>query len=288
MFDARKIASQIGSALTVGGVIFVIYRLAEYGKGIDPQKVESISWPILVSLALAYCMASFFLVLAWREIMVGLGERIGFAMALRLYGISQIAKYLPGNVFHLGSRQALGMAEGFAGRTLGKSVFWEVGLLVSAALLFSILILPKFLVGLSWKCAFLLFFAAVTITGLFVVRLAGANFSRSFCGLVIFFLLAGLVFYFVVRQVSNLDPVQAPLFIGAFVVSWLAGFLTPGSPAGMGVRELLLLILLKDVIVEADLIVSIVLARGVSVLGDVWLLVAAKLFANFMRGSPNV
>ncbi|MFT6955213.1 MAG: uncharacterized membrane protein YbhN (UPF0104 family) [Halieaceae bacterium] len=283
MFDGKKVVRGIGSALTVGGIIFVVYRLVDYGADIDPQKVDSVSWTILGFLSFAYCLASIFLVLAWREILASLDEQISFVTALKLYGISQIAKYLPGNVFHLGSRQALGMAEGLAGWKLGKSVFGEFALLIVAALFFFILILPKFGVTMPWQNAFLLFIVGVIVACLFVLRLVGVHFSKSLLYLVIFFALVGMVFYFVAMQMSDIYLFPVQLFVGAFVISWLAGFLTPGSPAGMGVRELILLMLLKGVMVEADLLIAILLARGVSVLGDIWLLIVARLSSIFCR-----
>jgi len=42
----------------------------------------------------------------------------------------------------------------------------------------------------------------------------------------------------------------------------------PGAPAGVGVRELVLLFLLKNVVAEAELLLAVVLGRLVTVMGD--------------------
>ena len=45
--------------------------------------------------------------------------------------------------------------------------------------------------------------------------------------------------------------------------------LTPGSPAGIGVREFILLILLRDVVSEVDLLASILICRTLTVFSDI-------------------
>jgi uncharacterized membrane protein YbhN (UPF0104 family) len=53
------------------------------------------------------------------------------------------------------------------------------------------------------------------------------------------------------------------------VVAWLIGLITPGAPAGAGVRELVLYALLRTSIPQTDLLYVIVIGRIVTILGDV-------------------
>ena len=57
--------------------------------------------------------------------------------------------------------------------------------------------------------------------------------------------------------------------IGAYVLAWLAGLVTPGAPAGVGVRELVLLALLKGSVGQTELLLAVLLGRLVTVGGDV-------------------
>lgn len=66
---------------------------------------------------------------------------------------------------------------------------------------------------------------------------------------------------------------------GVYVLAWLAGLVTPGAPAGVGVRELVLLFLLKGIVAEADLLLAVVLGRVVTVVGDFGFFV----FGNLIR-----
>jgi uncharacterized membrane protein YbhN (UPF0104 family) len=67
---------------------------------------------------------------------------------------------------------------------------------------------------------------------------------------------------------------------GAYVVAWLIGLITPGAPAGVGVRELVLLFLLKDTITEAELVLVVLLGRTVTVTGDLLAFVFATLMSS--------
>jgi uncharacterized membrane protein YbhN (UPF0104 family) len=57
-------------------------------------------------------------------------------------------------------------------------------------------------------------------------------------------------------------------FVGAYIVAWLVGLATPGAPAGVGVREVVLYSLLKPFVSDSDLLTAIVLGRMVTVAGD--------------------
>jgi uncharacterized membrane protein YbhN (UPF0104 family) len=64
---------------------------------------------------------------------------------------------------------------------------------------------------------------------------------------------------------------------GAYVVAWLAGLVTPGAPAGVGVREMVLIFLLGHAIPETELLPAVVVSRLVTVAGDVLFFAAAAL-----------
>jgi len=59
------------------------------------------------------------------------------------------------------------------------------------------------------------------------------------------------------------------LLIAAYAFSWVAGFLVPGAPGGLGVRESVLIFLLRDSVPAGDAVLGAVLFRIVTLLGDV-------------------
>ena len=57
------------------------------------------TWVLVAVLALSYAAANLVLVLAWWSLLSQFGGSTWFRWALRTYGLSQIAKYAPGNIF---------------------------------------------------------------------------------------------------------------------------------------------------------------------------------------------
>jgi len=80
--------------------------------------------------------------------------------------------------------------------------------------------------------------------------------------------------------VSPLSLSNASLWLsfgGAYVLAWLAGFVTPGAPAGLGIRELVLLFLLQGLVGGPDLLLVILLGRVITVSGDLVFFILASL-----------
>ena len=74
-------------------------------------------------------------------------------------------------------------------------------------------------------------------------------------------------------EVRTPDPTRTRV-----AVSWTLGFLTPGAPSGIGVREAVLVFLLSPLVGSAEAIILSILFRLVTVGGDVmfWLMMEAK------------
>lgn len=86
----------------------------------------------------------------------------------------------------------------------------------------------------------------------------------------VFLLVSGFVFIGVLSLVNDHERLLyfSPAVCGAYVVAWLIGFITPGAPAGVGVREVILLFLLENLTSMEGILLSVVLGRVVNVIGD--------------------
>jgi hypothetical protein len=92
------------------------------------------------------------------------------------------------------------------------------------------------------------------------------------------FLLHGLGAWLVVRHVSQ---ASSPTFVDvttAWCLAWVVGFVTPGAPAGLGVRDALLVGTLTAMHVEGAVTAAVVL-RIATTFAD--LIVAASNFTKF-------
>ena len=131
--QARRMLHWFGSGLGVAGILFVLLKLAQYREQIDLARLGAEDWFVLLLLAIASGFSGLLLALGWRALLQHHGVTIAPAAAIRIYGISQIAKYVPSNVVHLIGRQALAVAENLPAWPVAKSAVWELGVLLCAA-----------------------------------------------------------------------------------------------------------------------------------------------------------
>lgn len=272
-----------GATLGLAGAIFVAKRMFDSAGQIDFSSFGTGSWAIVAALAVTFGFANCLLALGWWQILFSLHVRTPRRWAVQTYGISQLAKYVPGNVFHFGSRQALGLAAGLPGGALVKSALWELALASVAGVLFGVLALPLQWSRIPVPLSLLAFVSAFSMVGLSAHRWLGSPVVKALGCRALFLLLSGFVFVStlsVVTAKGTLEIELLPVYVGAYVVAWLAGLVTPGAPAGVGVREVVLLFMFGGRVVEAELLLAVVISRAITVVGDVGFFAWAS-FTNF-------
>ena len=240
----------------------------------------------IVGGALLYGMAGFLLSSAWYQLLgAGTGASIRWHHAI--YGRTQIAKYLPGNVFHLVGRQVLGPRLGHGQARLALASLLEVVLLVLVAGMLSLPILwrgldqiPLWLAALAAPVALLIAMRWARRRDLALRDLAQdaacgyARMSRRLLAaaalFALFFLVVAAIFWLLALSVSDPGRPALDLASGVPVVAlaWLVGFATPGSSAGIGVREAVLIAALEGTLgAPASGLIALAL-RLVTVGGD--------------------
>ncbi len=278
-----------GSVLAIVGIIFVALRLYEYSGEISFARFDMLMWLVVAALTLTYGLSNLMLARAWWSLLKKFGAATSHRWAVRAYGISQIAKYVPGNIFHLAGRQAIGMAAGVAGWPLAKSAMWELGLISVTGSLFGFLTLSLLVPDLPVYASVGVFTVAIGIAAILIRRFIGLTAAHAFGWYVVFLLISGLLFIVLIELLVENHGAGIGFWFalgGAYVLAWLAGLITPGAPAGVGVRELMLFFLLKGVIGEADLILAVVLGRMITVGGDsLYYFVSLLMKDNGIRSS---
>lgn len=258
----------IGSFLAVVAVIYVLYELTQYQHQIDFSRFNIGNWILIAFLIITYGFGNLLLAFSWREILAKLSQPLTLSRTIRIYGLSQLAKYLPGNVFHIAGRQALGMAQGIGASTLLKSTIWELTLIALVGSFFGVLVLPIIFGTFTSELSISLFLAVLSLGVWSTYSFFGPNILLSYIYYLLFLFLSGLIFLVLLSIVSGDFQSNSLFIVAAFVIAWLIGLITPGAPAGIGVREFVLLFLLKGIISEADILLAVIMGRLVTVLGD--------------------
>ncbi|MEV4107695.1 lysylphosphatidylglycerol synthase transmembrane domain-containing protein [Nonomuraea sp. NPDC049695] len=228
-------------------------------------------WAVLGAFA-AVLLGQFFMLVAWREILAGLGTRVPLRIAGRIMFVGQLGKYIPGAVWAYAAMMDLGRDHGspprrtFATISLGLVINLGVGLSIAAATLGSqeavrkawylVLLVPVIIVCLhpkvlTWGLNLALRIArkepleSVLPGRTVIVTVAWTALGWLVYGLHIW-LLSGRTDLYIVST-------------GAYAFAWSTGILTVVVPAGVGVREGALVLALGPVIgAPAALAVAIV------------------------------
>lgn len=276
----RRALHWAGSALALIGVVFVGFRMRSYWLDLDLSRITPGAWISIAALSVIYGLANLLLALGWWHFLRHLGATLTRLGSIRIYGMSQLAKYVPGNIFHLAGRQALGMAAGIPAGILAKSTIWELGSIAVAGTLFGWLILPLLSPGFPELASVVLLLCSVALVGGIFRLMALRQAEWAFICQLLFLLVSGAVFVALLHLIASSDGLDTvrhwQIIGGAYTVAWLVGLVTPGAPAGVGVREVVLLFLLKGLVAEMDLLMAVLLGRLVTVLGDFLFFVAAS------------
>lgn len=270
----------LGVMLTVLALAFIALRVWEQASSGGAFAFDGWWLLLILGLAVVYAGACRAQAQAWIEVLRYLCIEHDSRSAVRMYARTQLNKYIPGNVFHFIGRQAMGMAQGMPAGSLAKSMVWEITLLAAAAVAVALLAIPALVSQWMPDIAILaatpiVLLAAVAATG-FGVWMLAVQLRRAFAWNLVFHLLAAAGFVALIYSSSGPDfsvvELALPL-IGVYAAAWLLGFVTPGAPAGLGIREVVILVLLAGKVPEPILLSAVIAVRIVTLSGDVlfWL-----------------
>jgi uncharacterized membrane protein YbhN (UPF0104 family) len=291
----------LGSALGI-----LVWQLAGDGAG-ALEAVRKIGLPAVVGSFLAAAAGLGASGLAWRSLLRGVGAPLNLHDATRVFFIGQIGKYLPGAVWAYVAHARLGREHGVAAsRTSAASVLFVVAHTATGAVVAG-LVLPFAAGVVSDRFGWVAVLAPLLLASLHprlvlpVLRLvhrilgrgsppervSGPAVLRALGWLAVTWMGYGLSMLLLLQPVARLDSqaLLPPVAMGGFALAWTVGFLVAGvlvvTPAGLGVREVALLMVLAPVVAGGGAVTAVVLlSRMVHTFSDgAWALVGISLRA---------
>lgn len=260
---------------------------------------------------------------AWRGLLADMGTQRTWRELGIIMGITQMAKYLPGNIGQHIGRAGMAIGKGIGVGPLTASVTVEMLLAVLAAAAMGLSCTSMSHAGLrvlSREHAVLVTAAAVAV-GALVIGLAFArrllprllhrlsmvspdgaggrpllpgyrSMALAFAVYCVNYLAIGIGVFAMACLLLPQSPQDPLLLAGSFALAWIVGFFAPGAPAGLGVREGVMLAMLHMSYHSADALVVIIALRLATTLGDAIcflaaLALAARDRANFRRAGAG-
>ncbi len=278
----------------LGGTLFFLLKtLKERFAEIATVRIESTGWLMLIISLIITLLAHIWSGWVWTWILAIFQQSLGLAKGIRVYLITNIAKYLPGNVWHFYGRiNAVSQKRGSLSAAT-FSVLLEPLLMAASALLIAIFSTALGLVKTDLNFTIYLGQLLVLMAVLVGIHPRILNplldrLSRSkekvtleqktelttypflpFLGEIGFVLFRGLGFIFAFMVLQSIAFSQIPSVISAFSIAWLLGLIVPGAPGGVGVFEATAIALLDESqFPPANVLIVVALYRVISILAE--------------------
>ncbi len=244
---------------------------------------------LAVLLCVAYSFMNIILAGAWSIIALAVSEKTaGLCGLIAVHLKTDVIKYLPGNVFHFAGRHLFSKETGLSQRStlvsnvlevctvlsalgfslvafdLGNNVYSEVPnmicvpskslIIIAAAMIFLFGIIISSIIKLDKYYHRNILLPALIALVLYLAFFAGTSFLFLYLGSSI---------------TEKIITIQEFRTIAVFFcVAWASGFMIPGAPGGLGVREGMLIMLLSPLWGDGNAIASAMLFRFITVAGD--------------------
>ncbi|MCJ9430788.1 lysylphosphatidylglycerol synthase domain-containing protein [Kordiimonas marina] len=293
----KKLLSLVGSLLMLASFWF-LYRVYEHhAAALMSWKHAADLLPVL-ALGAAFYMGIFLLVAeCWHRMLAikapgTVGRRTNYASMMK----AQVAKYLPGNVGHFVSRHLYLAPHGVSHSNLLKAMGLETSVCLGSGLLFTTL---TALPGLDTLAEAFdpamapyvnLLAGAVILTAAALGYWIALPLARRLFGpftlrdilipIGLWFAFFGFLSAAFAACFTLVNGQPAPQLLPAlFIASWTLGFVVPGAPGGLGVREAALVILFAPFAPTGDIMIAAILLRLMALAGEI-----LSFFAGLILG----
>ena len=305
----RKIVRTAGNILMILALVFIVRRLWIYRESLTETVNVTVIAVIVVSVFL--CGGLILIQSHAYRILAGAvcGTNIPADRAVRLYAKSNLYKYLPGNVFHFVGRNQIAEECSLSHADIAFATVLEIMIQCGASVLPGLILsfgfvtdyLTDFLRGRELLLILLAaaFFALVAAAAVLVKKKFSARWERV-KGLisgrgrrdvlrvillhVMIQLCNGTLFLVLLQSMGGAVPANlCGSVIGVYCFAWLVGFVTPGAPGGLGIREAMLTLFLGPLADPGLIAAAVLLNRIVTVFGDL----AAYVFSLLLYRTRN-
>ncbi|NCS03412.1 MAG: UPF0104 family protein [Microcystis aeruginosa Ma_QC_C_20070823_S13] len=276
--------------LIIGGTLFfVLSNLKNNWDNVTSVRIENHGWLFLFLALVTTIIAQIWAGWVWTWILKSYQQTIKPSTGIGIYMITNLGKYLPGNIGHFYARIVAINKAGSDWGTASLSVVLELLLLVCAAL--AIAVIGS---GLGWMKSSSSLGIQILVLGLILIGIHPKflNYPLKILsqkkkiaqepvyltkyplvpllGETGFLLWRGAGFILAWMVLKMITPAQILPLLGTFSFAWLLGLVVPGAPGGLGVFEATVIALLDaEKFPAANVLITVAIYRLISILSEV-------------------
>lgn len=284
----------IGLLITVLSITYFFKSL--FALDFSEIKLASPIFSFSVSAVLAFFYAAAFAALAyaWLLILRSLSAealQIPFPTLFKIYGKTNLMKYLPGNVMEFVGRNVIVNQYNIKHSIIALSSLLQILVTLTSAVLIVVFFNLSGLISILHRVGidissmkenpvffftlFFIFVAVAVAVFRFVMKNSGKGLSVNLLKAAILnclvFLIWGTTLFALLTFVFEMEPSSQLLFqtLSIFILSWTTGYITIGAPGGLGVRESLTIVLLTPITGHGIAVVAALVHRAISITADI-------------------
>lgn len=303
--NRKKILDIIGKVFTVLCLGFIVYKFLSF----DVDFSILLDFKILIFVIVCMIMLAippYLNSLSYQRILNFLGvKETNIKEIVDIYVSSNIGKYLPGNVMHFAGRNVLGSKYNLSNKSLLAASLLEVGLKILVGVLIAVTFSYQYfmlIIKENFNDYLLYIIAIVAVIVIGAVLFFALRYRKQIkiqntfknisyvivMDLIIFILniICFLLIYYAISGNVSVIMQNALSISGIYILAWLVGYLTPGAPGGIGVKEAVMIFLLAGIMTESDILLVGVIARLSNILGDTLAFGVNKIF-NRAKADEN-
>lgn len=311
---SKKVLKIIGTLLMTISIVFIIRKLLKYN--LADFQLSIIKTHLVRFVILCFLLSGIIIfsgILFAQILHVICGKEITKIPIMYIYCKTNLYKYIPSNVMQYIGRNQIALDNKYIShQQVITTTIIEILFLIVTSLLTALLFSYRYAIEIVLEnnlqikllilsiAAILIFFLAILLLKkkyksywekiFTIVKKISRKIPTLEISYLFIYILNGLFFLMVLSTFSGeqtISPRTAMEIIGLYALSWVLGYITPGAPGGLGIRESIMCLFLADSFTENIILSAVLVHRVLTVFGDIIAFIISLLLNRKSSGGKK-
>lgn len=287
--NKNKVFKLFRIILSIASFVFVFFLIYKNKSDLSNLDITLLPKACVISIIPSF-IAMFFQIKELHLILQSENINLPYKDVLFIVAKSNVARYIPGGVWNhvsIGFDLKDKVKKQLSAKKIAKVLILNTVIILISGLIFLIFFIPKYYVLFYLVFYIVILVSIIKIFKKFFLDSNTVVLSLAYICSVIFWVFSALSFFLfcvLLTRSIGLDLSDSVKIGASFVVSWVIGFLAIPIPSGLGVREFVMEILLKQVQSFIDIGATFSLSyRFLILFRDLMILIFAYILVSWSK-----